>query len=202
MFVPTGYAEAEVINIIDSIAKKLAPSFAFGSYTIGDIIQEARLFALEALPRYSKDGATKLSTFLYTHVQNRLITLLRDKYHRPHPPCSKCHEFALGNTDKSCSDSKLRCKAYNSWATRNLRKAQLAKNAEPLQEEKAGESNVANQLAAQEIIAILDLHLSTESRKAFLQLKAGQPIRVRQRERLLAEIRGILTEKEFEAWAE
>ena len=45
--------EAELLKAINYVVDSLAGGFTFGSYTIEDIQQEARCFALEALRKFN-----------------------------------------------------------------------------------------------------------------------------------------------------
>lgn len=77
--------EDELLKAINYVVDSLAGGFTFGCYTIEDIQQEARCFALEALPKfnpeYKKSGTLeeKLRSFLFTTVRHRLMNLKRDK---------------------------------------------------------------------------------------------------------------------------
>lgn len=81
-------SEAELIEAIDYVVDSLAGGFVFGYFTIEDIRQEARCFALEGLrnfdPNFKSEGALeeKLRSFLFRHVRNRLMNLKRDKQGR------------------------------------------------------------------------------------------------------------------------
>jgi DNA-directed RNA polymerase specialized sigma24 family protein len=77
--------EAELLKAINYVVDSLAGGFTFGSYTIEDIQQEARCFALEALrkfnPNFKQSGTLeeKLRSFLFTTIRRRLMNLKRDK---------------------------------------------------------------------------------------------------------------------------
>lgn len=81
-------SEAELVKAIDYVVDSLAGGFVFGYFTIEDIRQEARCFALEGLrrfdPTYKQAGTLeeKLRSFLFSHVQKRLMNLKRDKQGR------------------------------------------------------------------------------------------------------------------------
>jgi len=66
-------------KIIRKIAKTLASSYTFPGYTEDDIEQEAFIMGVQALPRWNPKKSS-LTTFLYTHINNRLYTLKRDKF--------------------------------------------------------------------------------------------------------------------------
>lgn len=70
----------EQFQIIQAVAKKIAPRYVFGSYEKEDIEQEAIIMGLDGLKRY--DGIRPLENFLYTHINNRLKNFKRDNYFR------------------------------------------------------------------------------------------------------------------------
>ena len=77
--------EAEFLEVLDKITKKLIHKFRFGYHNAEDMKQQASIFALEALDRY--DGKRPLEIFLWTHVRNRLFNFKRNNYQRPDSPC-------------------------------------------------------------------------------------------------------------------
>lgn len=78
-------SEKELLGAIDYVVDSLAGGFVFSYFTIDDIRQEARCFALQGLckfdPSCKSEGTLeeKLRSFLFSHVRNRLINLKRDK---------------------------------------------------------------------------------------------------------------------------
>jgi DNA-directed RNA polymerase specialized sigma24 family protein len=74
------YTEEEIISTIQGISARLAPKYVFPGYDIEDIEQEAFLLGLEAVDKYDEDY--KLSSFLFSHINNRLKTLKRNEYYR------------------------------------------------------------------------------------------------------------------------
>ena len=94
MLIPINHTEAEVVAIIDRVAAKIARKFKFGYHDIDDMKQQARLFALECLPRY--DLTRPLENFVWTHVHNRLFNYKRDNYERPSCPCKTCTLYDNG----------------------------------------------------------------------------------------------------------
>lgn len=79
------FDDAKLVEIIDYVVNTLIGGFVFGSYTIEDIKQEARCFALQGLSKFDPTKKTegtleeKLRSFLFTHIRNRLMNLKRDK---------------------------------------------------------------------------------------------------------------------------
>lgn len=70
----------EVLETIMRIAKKIAPKYTFGYYSVEDIEQEAILIGYDGMSRY--DPSRPLENFLYVHMNNRLKTFKRNKYFR------------------------------------------------------------------------------------------------------------------------
>jgi DNA-directed RNA polymerase specialized sigma24 family protein len=80
MKIPKGINEAEAVEVIMRIAKRLAPKYVFASYSIEDIEQEAFIIGVAGLEKY--DQNRPLENFMYTHISNRLKTFKRDNYYR------------------------------------------------------------------------------------------------------------------------
>ncbi len=80
MKIPKGINEAEAVEVIMKIAKRLAPKYVFASYDVEDIQQEAFLIGIAGLEKY--DQKRPLENFMYTHINNRLKTFKRDNYYR------------------------------------------------------------------------------------------------------------------------
>lgn len=111
MDIPEGMTEAEVVTIIDNIANRLANKFKFGYHETDDMRQQAKIFAMEGLPRYNAETGP-LENFLYIHTRNRLANFKRDNYERLVTPCSKCQ-----NRDtKYCTED---CPTMQKWLARN-----------------------------------------------------------------------------------
>lgn len=80
MKIPDNMTPEEVIDTIQSIAKKLAPKFVFASFDEEDIAQEAFIIGIDGLEKY--DSSRPLSNFMFTHISNRLKNFKRDNYYR------------------------------------------------------------------------------------------------------------------------
>ena len=74
---------AETLQIIRDISHALAPHFKFDSYTVEDLVQEATIFAINALSYY-EEGRGTINNFLFTHIKNRLSNLRRDRKSKIH----------------------------------------------------------------------------------------------------------------------
>lgn len=124
--VPT---EAELLNTVDLVCRRLCHKFKFGYNDIEDIRQEGYIFALRALRagKFKKERAS-LGAFLYVHIHNQLYNLKRNKYARPTPPCLRCPLNAYRKEDDACLaySNKTDCKLYSNWLLRNEAKRSLA----------------------------------------------------------------------------
>lgn len=72
--IPEGKTEEEVIAAIYKIAYKVGSKYRVPNYDIEDIQQEAYMWCIDALEKY--DGV-HLETFLYKHIKNRVLNLIR-----------------------------------------------------------------------------------------------------------------------------
>ena len=78
MHVPSNMTEQEVIDQIQIVVDRIAPKYTFYGYQRTDLIQEAFIICMEALPRY--DETRPLENFLSVHLSNRLKNFVRDNY--------------------------------------------------------------------------------------------------------------------------
>ena len=72
--------QEQILETITRVAKRLSPKYVFGYFDREDIEQEAILMGYDALTRW--DGIRPLENFVYTHINNRLKTFMRDNYYR------------------------------------------------------------------------------------------------------------------------
>lgn len=70
----------EMWKIILKASRVMAPKYRFGYYDAEDMIQEAILICVEAVPRY--DGTRPFENFIRKHLSNRLKNFRRDNYNR------------------------------------------------------------------------------------------------------------------------
>ena len=124
---PSQITDEELYEMVVAISRDLSRGLKFGLYTEEDILQEAWIWAKDALPRYTGDG--KLFNFLYTHIKYRLMNLRRNKYERIQAPCVKCPLNAY--VDGECTAYQIMedCSYWMSWKIRNDKKKNLASNA-------------------------------------------------------------------------
>lgn len=184
--------ENELLQVIDTITKKLAYKFKFGYHDIEDMKQQISIFALEGLKNY--DHKRPLENFLWTHVRNRLFNYKRDNYQRPDKPCYTCPLY--DKISKSCTkySDKNECELYYSWSERNSNKKRLM-HLTTIDEIKNYGNIFADSLTSyenKEIIQILDEQLSGEIRLIYLKLKGGDKINKQDQIKLYAKIKEVL----------
>lgn len=187
MELPEGKTEREVLEAIERAVGALSPSFVFGAYGLDDIKQQARLFALEALPRY--DPQRPLFNFLCKHVRNRLINLKRDKHRRNDPPCLPCHHG-------SPCEGRAYCKKYEAWLHRNNAKANLSRpvGLDSVSEERGRESTVHQDAELSEMLRLIDEKLPVSLRADYLRMREGVSVSRARRDAVTEAVRGIIGE--------
>lgn len=184
MIIPSGFSQAEVCDTIISVAKRLASRYVFGYHDTSDIEQEAFIIGMEGMSRY--DPTQPLENFLSVHISNRLKNFKRDNYVRPEPKGSE--------EEKEEWEKKY-------GAKRNLM--------EPLPLEgvrNETESNMwtkidfLNEIQAQDIFTLIDIHLPVHLRADFLRMKQGILIPKPRRQKVEAVILTILEQNGYETW--
>jgi RNA polymerase sigma factor (sigma-70 family) len=177
MKLPASVSEADFIAATEKVINILASSFTFGYFTVEDIKQQARLFAIQAMDRY--DPTRPLDNFLYSHIKNRLINFRRDNYRRNDPPCLQCHNSIDGETRHV---DKRYCERYCQWLGRNTRKqnvmspldiSNISDENEPTTR---SESTVLEELEKKELLALIDSKLPVELRAVYLQMQSGESV--------------------------
>jgi len=120
MHIPEGMNETQVLRTIDKAIKNLAQNFKFGYFETEDMMQEGRIFALEALPKFDPSRNCSLEQFIRVIVRNKFISLRRDRMERLEPPCETCSH----SSDDICYlyDHKSNCERWNGWVERNTAK--------------------------------------------------------------------------------
>lgn len=127
MYIPKGYSEEQVLEVINNVLNSLAPFFQFGYHDTEDMKQEGFIFAMKGLENFDPEHASgcSLESFLYTHVRNRYLSMRRDKLHRNVPPCSQC-AFRDEDPDFCVEfESKEECPRWVAWYKRNQAKQNL-----------------------------------------------------------------------------
>ncbi len=143
------------------MTKKLAPRYKFGSYDYEDMIQEATIIAMEALPRY--DGRVPLENFLSVHINNRLKNLKRDKYYRPFELCcEKCDCPKCSKKTKQRNSKKNIIEAIDIGGVKDESESRMRY-----------ESDLLEDIYIREIQDLIDQSLAPELREDYLKYKAG-----------------------------
>lgn len=107
----SGEGVQEVLQVLNSFITYQASKVKFPSYSKEDIIQEIRLLALEAIPKYDISRNTNIITFLQNHIKNRIINLCkfvsekrrRATYFKTEQikvKCPKCKSFFRASKDE------------------------------------------------------------------------------------------------------
>lgn len=182
---PTNMTEAEVLASIERAVGLLAGRFVFGSWDLDDVKQYGRMEAIRAMDRY--DPSRPLDNFLYSHIKNRYINLLRDKYRRNDPPCRACHEG--DGCDKSTAYSPF-CPVYAAWLERNRSKANLMSPG-PLQDVADGDQSGDVEIA--ELEEIIRQEIPFEMLRDYLALKDGDRLPAARRAEIEAAVRDVLS---------
>lgn len=193
---PSGKSLEEVLAAIEHVCLMLASSFTFGYFDVDDIKQQARIYAMEALPKY--DGERDLANFLFIHVRNRLLNLQRDKLRRNDPPCLSCHEGRpCSRSDDGLSGSPVVCRRYGEWFRRNAAKAGLMQpsgwtDALASQHTDRSQKSASEQVARQELLQRLDTDLPASLRSDYMRMKEGASLPRARREAVLRAAREVL----------
>lgn len=200
MFLPTGYNEKQILEIIEKIVGILASKFRFGYFDIDDIKQQGRLFAIEALPRFDADRNHTLDNFLYRHVRNRLVNYKRDNYMRREFPCLSCPFYDPKNlkSTNSCAvfSDKMECTKWSNWINKNESKRNLVELAQE-SNQPAHNKNTTDALddaAFKEMKDLIDAKLDVELRADYLRLLGGTSIPKPRKDRIRAAILDIIGE--------
>lgn len=194
MKLPKGMGEAEVLATIEMVVSTLSRSYAFGYYGVDDIMQEARILAIEGLNGYHASRGP-LANFLSVHIRNRLKNLIRDKYRRADPPCQRCHCGDL------CNEGQM-CRKYQNWYKRNSAKANIMQPADISNISDEHETNTRRQSTIfedaeiKELCRLIDDELPLELRQNFLLMREGASLPKAKRAEVEAAVRHILKEKE------
>lgn len=192
MLLPDGYTESQVLAAIEEAVAMLAGNFAFGCYSVEDLAQEGRLWALELLEQGRFDPARgSLAGFIYRHLRNRYINFKRDKLRRTDAPCERC---ARG---EPCGPDGQVCEQFAVWAARQDRKASLATTAstECLEDEtrfSKVEPTAETEAEIAEVLQFIDARLCPDQRRVLLQMRAGVKVSKEEREAVEGAVREVL----------
>ena len=192
--------ENEVLEIIDSIANRLAYKFKFGYHDIDDMKQQARFHALKTLADGKYDGQRSLENFLYTCVHNKLFNDKRDNFERPDKPCLKCPFDAWMKYEDRCTkyDAKINCELYESWLKRNFSKKNIMQpiGIDGVVGEKEDnmqiDNNALDLIMRKEIIDLINIKIPIDMRHDWIRLINGIKLPKNHRTKLEQKIFKIL----------
>lgn len=207
---PEGMTEDELLEVIDGVVHRLAYKFRFGYHTIEDIMQDGRLEALKALPRY--DNERPLENFLWTAVRNGLFNNKRNKFSRPDLPCDACPFNAYDKVNKKClkHEDLMECVPYSNWDKRNTNKKNIMN---PIAiggvSDQENERNmktydkVGEKMDLEEFFRLIDENIELSLKPDLIRMRNGISVPKPRREKVYKAIRAILAERgidEPEAW--
>ena len=202
--IPQGMTEAQVIQIINNIANRLAGKFKFGYHDLEDMKQQARLFAWEGMENY--DGIRPLENFLWTHVRNRLYNFKRNNFGRPDKPCDSCPFFDISFSN----DKGYGCKAYNNheecdlyagWLKRNTSKRNIMNTAQLDLDVRSAEA-IEETLDKKNIFNLVDKSIPVQYREDWVRFVNNLKLPKIRREAVVTIVMNILKENNIdtETW--
>jgi hypothetical protein len=204
MKIPDGLTEQEVLDTIESVAKRLAPKFKFGYHDIEDIKQEAFICAAEKLDNDKYDGKRPLENWLYVCIHNHLFNNKRNKFARPDKPCHTC-PFYDKNCDKStnqCTEfaNKMDCALYYNWSIRNDSKKNIMQPTDIMNIADEHEKNMKiddqiDKVELDELWALIDCKLDIKLRADYIRLRSN--IKIPKQRRLLVEAAVLEITRDF-----
>lgn len=179
MIIPEGMNEQEVTDIIQRVARRLAPNFCFGNHTKEDMRQQAAMFAVQIMNKNLYDKSKPLENFLFYSVRNLLINFKRDNYKRTDCPCKLCYGKLPGDTGH---DGGRYCHKFSVWQKRNTNKQNIllpldiGNIADENEANTRYESTVVQEIEQAEILEKIDRNLPIELRSTYLKMRDGLSI--------------------------
>jgi DNA-directed RNA polymerase specialized sigma24 family protein len=178
--------EQDVLDCIERVVLILGPRFLVPGCDCDDIAQEARMMALECLPRYRPEVAP-LENFVMSHVKRRLINYKRDHHKRCDSPCRSCYNGRPCGPDGRC------CEAHLKWEDRQARKAKVTQPGQ-LVSDPTRESDVEADAEERDMLRVVDEYLPIDLRRDYLRMRSGCPVTKARREAVMASVKEILAE--------
>jgi DNA-directed RNA polymerase specialized sigma24 family protein len=204
MKIPEGFTEQEVLDTIESVARRLAPKFKFGYHDIDDIKQEAFICAAEKLDNDKYDAKLPLENFLYVCIHNHLFNHKRNKFARPDKPCFTCPLYDK-NCERSTSqclefENKLDCTLYRNWSVRNDAKKNIMRPTDITNVADENEKNMRvpdqiENVELEELWSLIDSKLDIKLRADYIRLRSN--IKIPKQRRLLVEAAVLEITREF-----
>lgn len=191
---PEGKTLEDVLAAIERVVSRLAPNFRFGYFTVEDIKQQGRLYALQGLSS-GYDPSRPLESFIFSHVRNRLINYKRDNYKRTDCPCRLCYGMMSGQSKHP--DGKY-CDKFLVWQKRNIKKQNIlspldiSNISDECEKRTRTESTIVQDAEIKEIVEIIDRELPVEYRAQYLQMKEGLSVPKAKRTEIEEKVNEIL----------
>jgi hypothetical protein len=202
---PDGYTEQQVLEIIERCVGILSGKFRFGYYELEDIKQEARLMALEVIPKFDPKKNKTLDNLIYIHLRNRLVNFKRNNYKRNEPPCIKCpfYDKYLKKSTNQCAAfaDKLECDLFSKFTTKNEAREKLAvgayeskdiSNRELITGSCTDYDETSENVSFSELTKLIDEKLDVSLRGDYLRLLAGAPLSKVKKDKVRNEVLKIL----------
>ncbi len=201
MNLPDGVTEAQVLDTIKKVCKRLAHKFKFAYHTAEDIEQDGTIIALKSLEKW--DGVRPLENFLYRCVHNGLFNNKRKKFTRPDKPCPTCpfYDPHCAKSYSECTEfnDKNNCELYTNWINRNTAKKNVI---QPIDITNIRDENEDNMKTADTVVTaeqnelwkLIDKHLDIKLRGDYIKIKSGVKIPKHRRSKVEAAILAIVQE--------
>lgn len=199
---PVGDAEAEeeIVRVIRRVARSVSRHFRYGYHTEEDMEGQGVVYALEVLGATRRDGspaydvARPLENFLHVHIKNRLMNEKRKHFTRAERPCSCCEAFGSPRDP---------CKRWVDWNARNASKQNLMRPLDVSSVRDDGERNmsvasrVADDVAAGEVLDLIDRGLPAEIRADYLRMRGGVSVPKGRRQKVREAVLEIIGDSAF-----
>jgi hypothetical protein len=199
MKIPNHMIESEFLEVLEKAVSDVVRNFSVAYFEKDDLKQEARLFALECLSKYSKTKGT-LYTFIRAHIHNRLINLSRNISFRPTAPCFSCefHDIDTSPSEQTgCFTYKERgeCIRWVKWMRVNISKRNLSS---PSPNETFPDNDdvdvVLDDVYKNELKTLISKNIPLNMRADYLKMMDGISLPIKRRTKLLAYLKGLLVD--------
>lgn len=200
---PKGIKEEDFLEVLEKAVADATRNFGVAYLEIEDLKQEARTFALEALPKF-KAAKGSLYTFLRTHIHNRLINLKRDIEFRPQAPCHSCgyHDPATLPSDRTgCAvyEDRSQCIRWMRWMKANSAKRNLSspspESNDSSESRNDNEDMVLDDVLKRELKGLISHRIPNSLRADYLKMIDGVSLPIKRRSKVLEVLKRILIDE-------
>ena len=186
--------EERLLNTIDRAISNLARTYKFGYYDIEDMMQEGRIFALEAVPLYDPSRNCSLEQFLRVHVRNKFINLRRDKMERKEPPCKNCVHMHDDLDSCSIHSDQTECDRWSGWIKRNIAKKTLVETYENDKTLCDSHHDISSGMMCKELLELMEKEFPLSLKSDYRRYLEDVPLPKQRKIRIEEEIRSIVKE--------